>query len=267
MDLAATAGFFQSALAEGRLSHASLILGEDASFLAEQLAGLLLCREPENGRACGRCPECRRLAAGFHPDLMVVAPSPNSIKIDQIRELQRNASLAPYQAARKVFVVNEARKMTDEAANCLLKSLEEPVDEVFFILAADSGEGLLPTVLSRCQKFLLTAPARGEGDDLAEWLSGFMSAWGSRDLVALLKLGEGLAGDKLTAKRFLDRLALFFRDRLVQVETGPAGEDPWRAADLARCLTGVDMAARDLAANANTRLVLDGLFLRLAGEV
>ncbi|MDA8337553.1 MAG: hypothetical protein M0Z41_21655 [Peptococcaceae bacterium] len=272
MDFEGVAGFFQSALAGGRLSHAHLFLGQNAWPLAQNLAGLLLCRAPDGALACGRCPDCRQVGAGFHPDLTVVAPASASIKIEQIRELQRSACLAPYQAGRKVFIVNEAHKMTDDAANCLLKSLEEPVDNVFFILVADSGEGLLPTVVSRCQKFFVTAPAEAE-DPLVERLSEFMAAWGSRDIASLLKLGESLAEDKKVAGRFLDQLALFYRNRVVGSETGNTDPSPWeettgawRTRDLARCLDRVETAKRHLAANANTRLMLDSLFLHLAGE-
>lgn len=280
MDLEGVAGFFRSALAGGRLAHAYLFLGGAGSTaLAENLAGVLLCRAPENGRACGRCPDCRQLAGGFHPDLTVVAPAPNSIKIEQIRELQKAANLEPYQAGCKVFVVNDAQKMTADAANCLLKSLEEPTENVFFILVADSGEELLPTVVSRCQKFFVTGPTEAAGDAVVDQLPRFLAAWRARDVSSLLKLGEGLAEDKKLAGRFLDQLGVFYRDQVVRSETenadleifdweetGLAGEDMWRTADLARCFDRVETARRHLAANANTRLLLDSLFLHLAGE-
>ncbi|HUW65862.1 MAG TPA: hypothetical protein VMW83_14455 [Spirochaetia bacterium] len=282
MDSEGVAAFFQSALAGGRLAHAYLFLGAGgAGALAENLAAMLLCRAPENAHACGSCPDCRQLAGGFHPDLTLVAPAPNSIKIEQIRELQKVANLEPYQAGCKVFVVNEAQKMTDDAANCLLKSLEEPTENVFFILVADNGEEMLPTVVSRCQKFFVTGRLEAGTEAATGQLAGFMAAWQARDVSSLLKLGEGLAEDKKLAGRFLDQLAVFYRDQVVRSETGKAdlliheweetgwtAEDmaAWRTADLVRCFDRVETARRHLAANANTRLLLDSLFLHLAGE-
>lgn len=278
MDAEGVTAFFDSVLVGDKLSHAYLFLGGiEACSLAEKLAGMLLCQAPENAHSCDRCADCRQLAGGFHPDLAVVVPMPNTIKIEQIRELQKTANLEPYQAGRKVFVIKEAQKMTDDAANCLLKSLEEPAPNVFFILVADSGEEMLPTVVSRCQKFLVGGSVDSDVDPVR--LTGFLTAWREGDVISLLKVGEILAEDRKLAGEFLDHLAFFYRDQAVYSETGgvwahdwaKAGLSfsdlsAWQTSDLVRCFALVEEARRHLNANANTRLVMDSLFLHLAGE-
>jgi len=269
MDAAAVAGFFQAALEGGRLAHAYLLLGSDeAVSVAEDLASVLLCRAPENGRACNRCPDCRQVAAGSHPDLKVVAPEPNSIKIEQIRELQLSAGLTSFRAGRRVFLLKDAHKMTGDAANCLLKSLEEPTPGVFFILVAPNGEDLPATVVSRCQRFRVGGDTAGDGPalDSGARMDAFLASWEKGDVASLLRLGETLAEDKdkKAVPSFLDRLAAFFRDRAVQGEV--AGDRGESLMAMVRCFERVETARRRLSVNANTRLLLDSLFLHLSGE-
>ncbi|OPZ73783.1 MAG: DNA polymerase III subunit delta' [Firmicutes bacterium ADurb.Bin456] len=87
-----------------------------------------------------------------HPDLWVLQPDGNSIKIDQIRGVLRRAPYRSYQGGRKIFLIPRAEIMTAEAANCLLKTLEEPPGDTIFILISAWPQALLPTILSRCQR-------------------------------------------------------------------------------------------------------------------
>ena len=106
--------------------------------------------------------------AGFNPDLHIIRPEggvksnakasgKKSIKINQLRDLQNNAFLTAFGAGRQVYIIEQADKMTDAAANCLLKILEEPPRGVVFILVTDNLDGLLPTILSRCQLYRFTS--------------------------------------------------------------------------------------------------------------
>jgi len=269
VDAAAIDRFFQSALEGGRLVHAYLFLGSDeAVSVAQDLAAALLCRAPEKGRACTRCPDCRLVAAGSHPDLKVVAPEPSSIRIEQIRELRLSAGLTSFQGGRRVFLLKDAHKMTGDAANCLLKSLEEPTFGVFFILVAPSGEELAPTVVSRCQRFWIGGGREAGGDPgAATHIDAFVASWKERNVESLLRLVDNLAQDKdkKALVSFLDRLAVFFRDEAVRWEAaGSGGQSP--AAAMVRCFERVEDARRRLSFNANARLLLDSLFLYLAGE-
>ena len=100
---------------------------------------------------CGRCRSCRKILSGNHPDFIHIKPSGPYIKIAQVRALLNTLTVKPYEAARRVVLLSEAQAMNTEAANALLKVLEEPPPETILILTARQGSDLLPTVTSRCQ--------------------------------------------------------------------------------------------------------------------
>ncbi|MFD2170743.1 DNA polymerase III subunit delta' [Tumebacillus lipolyticus] len=137
----------------GKLAHAYLFLGpagagqeETAAYFAKAV----LC-ESVGTKPCGSCDQCRRFDSGNHPDLLVVEPEGNAIKIAQVRDLQKAFSRKAMQSASKVYLIHQADKMTVEAANSLLKFLEEPTSPVVAVLLAESKTMLLPTIISRCQ--------------------------------------------------------------------------------------------------------------------
>jgi len=103
--------------------------------------------------ACGSCPSCRKIDSGNHPDIHVIAPLPDKrdISIDQLREMQHIVSLRPYEAPRKVCIIEPAERMSVSAANSLLKTLEEPPGNALIILLTENAGMLLSTVRSRCQ--------------------------------------------------------------------------------------------------------------------
>lgn len=134
-----------------RMPHALLFAGPESVgkyLAAKTLAAALLC---ESGDApCGTCQSCRMVENESHPDLVVVRPDKQNIKIGEIRKMQKDLSLAPYMAERRVCIIDEADKMRDEAANSILKTLEEPVGDVVFILITAKRYQLLDTIRSRC---------------------------------------------------------------------------------------------------------------------
>lgn len=134
-----------------RMPHALLFAGPESVgkyLAAKTLAAALLC---ESGDApCGTCRSCRMVENESHPDLVVVRPDKQNIKIGEIRKMQKDLSLAPYMAERRVCIIDEADKMRDEAANSILKTLEEPVGDVVFILITAKRYQLLDTIRSRC---------------------------------------------------------------------------------------------------------------------
>jgi len=135
------------------LSQAYLFIGPahvGKTTLALYLARALNC-QAEKARPCGECTACRRIGAGRHADVRVLDDEGGSIKISQIRDLQREISLAPFEGRWRVYILCDFQRATLEAANCLLKTLEEPPPRVVLILTATESELLLPTIISRCQ--------------------------------------------------------------------------------------------------------------------
>ena len=161
-------------LAQGREAHAYLLTGPPhvgKMTLALNVAQAVNCL---NGAAepCGVCAQCHRVASGLHPDVRVVAPgyAPGNsaggrstrtvIGIDDVKEVLRSVNLNPYEGAKSVIIVDGAEAMSAEAANALLKTLEEPPPLVMFLLLAGDAEIVLPTIRSRCQLFALLPLAR-----------------------------------------------------------------------------------------------------------
>ncbi len=143
----------QQAIAVGKTPHAWLFHGPEGigkGMVARVFAQALLCGG-EGDRPCGLCFSCRQLDAGTHPDLLWVKAEGAAVKIEQIRSLQREASLAAYDGGYRVCILEDAEKMTVQAANSLLKILEEPDGHLIFVLIASSRHSLLETIISRCR--------------------------------------------------------------------------------------------------------------------
>lgn len=147
------ASILHNSMKNGRVAHAYLFAGGQGvgkKKLAIQFAKSLFCVE-QQGDACGKCHHCLRIESGNHPDLHVISPEGASIKIDQIRELQKEFSFKAVETSRNVYIIEHVEKMTVQAANSLLKFLEEPTYQVTAILLTEHLHQILPTILSRCQ--------------------------------------------------------------------------------------------------------------------
>jgi len=151
--------------------------------LALNLAYSLLCEKPlASGFACGSCPACHWLSQGSHPDFRLLQPDVLSlageetesgkkpskqINVEQIRELADFLGMTAHQGGRRVVVIHPAEAMNSNAANALLKGLEEPPKDMLFILVTHKPQQLLPTILSRCVSFVLTVP---DASTATRWL-------------------------------------------------------------------------------------------------
>lgn len=147
-------GLFARALRAGRIPHAYLFRGPDGvgkRRFAQGVAMAINCRSREGEAACGRCPSCRKYLSGNHPDLVLISPIKGTIRIEQIRALSKELGYPPFEAAMRVVIIEGIETMRREAANSLLKTLEEPPPDNLLILTADSSREILPTLLSRCQ--------------------------------------------------------------------------------------------------------------------
>ncbi len=186
----------RGALAEGKTGHAYLFLGPAGvgkKTLARAFAKQLLCLEPE-ADSCG-CRSCKQMDTGYHPDFETIVPSGNSIKIDQLREMQHNAYLRPMVGTHKIFFFPEAEQLTEAAANSFLKILEEPPSGVVFLFTAVRADNILPTIRSRCQVFqLFPVPS----EEIAQWLT--TKGFGEGEAQKRAKTSGGIPGVALSGE-------------------------------------------------------------------
>ncbi|MBI3162250.1 MAG: DNA polymerase III subunit delta' [Chloroflexi bacterium] len=143
--------------ARGEARHAYLFCGPPGlgrRTLALRLAQALNCQSPiDAGVPCGKCRDCKQIESMRHPDMNVIQAETEggTLKVDQVREVQHSLSLKPYQAAYRVALFLRFQEANDNAANALLKTLEEAPAHAILLLTADNPEQLLPTIVSRCE--------------------------------------------------------------------------------------------------------------------
>lgn len=186
----------QAVFVAKRLAHGILIHeapGAGGDWLAQWLAQMVLCEHP-TAPPCGVCASCGRVAMQQHPDLLWVRPQDDSrqLKIEQVRELTQELSLTSHQGRYKVGVLSPADSLNRFAANALLKTLEEPPRQTLLVLVATHPSRLPPTLLSRCQRVRVQAPAReealawlkAESPDSADW-NAVLDALGEAPMLAV----------------------------------------------------------------------------------
>lgn len=303
-----------AALTSNRVSHAYLFYGPPG--VGKKTAGLafaraLLCSGGGDD-ACEVCDDCIRSRRGVHPDLHLIRPDGASIKIRQLRDICGEAVFTSFGEGRQVFLVEQAERMTTAAANSFLKTLEEPVAGVVFILVTDDAAAIPSTVLSRCLCYRFSSLSREDVVTIIEREAGHagqayaLAALSGGSPGRALALLDGLAGrdralqlalnlaagrrtavpappEELSgredAQEFVNHLAVLFRDVMVMQQAGRnellinidrrddiAGlAGAYGRREVLDILLTAEETARRLAGNANQRLALDALLLKIAG--
>jgi DNA polymerase III subunit delta' len=201
------------------LPQSSLFAGPDGvgkKTLALALARLAQCKNESEDQACGRCSSCVKAASGNHPDIMLVEPVTGAIRIETMRRLSLEAQYRPFQGAKRFFIVDQAERMTEEASNSILKTLEEPPSTSHIVLVTAYPERLLSTIRSRCQIFSFHSLSRQEIEDYLT----FNQIAGDRTLRA------AFAGGSIGSALALDLESMIAdRDRMLDLLT------QWRRAE------------------------------------
>ncbi len=172
------------AVVHDQLPHALIFGGPDGvgkKLLATELAKYLNCQlrpsaeEPSRFLyGCDTCSSCKKISAGTHPDVRIISPEETYIRIDQMRQIRSELNLRPFEGRERVYIIDQAEKLNLEASNSILKTLEEPPENVIIILVSVNPNALLPTIRSRCQLYKF-------------------SPIGLSDMIAVLKSEKGLS--------------------------------------------------------------------------
>ncbi|MGH3412388.1 MAG: DNA polymerase III subunit delta' [Marmoricola sp.] len=194
------------------MAHAWLFTGPPGSGRSNAALAFAAGLQCERG-GCGQCASCREVRAGSHPDVRVTRTEKLSIGVDEVRELVRSSALAPVGERWQVLVVEDADRLTDQAANGLLKAIEEPTDRTVWLLCAPTVEDVLPTIRSRARTVVLSTPSTAEvADFLAR--SGAppeTAAYAARASQGHIGRARALAHDEDTRRRRREVVAIPLR--------------------------------------------------------
>lgn len=284
----------KQAVSHHMVSHSYLFIGPEGigkRLFAREFAKMLLCLEKNT--ACGTCKSCMELDSQNHPDYMEIQPDGNAIKIEQIRMLQSKVIEKPIISSQKVYVINDSDKMTKEAQNCLLKTLEEPPQYVTIILIGSNETMYLNTIKSRCTKIafqeieeqvLRTYLAEKEGmtdipDSFVKLLGGSIAkAQKLKEKQATYEQIEKLL-DKMKTHTMLDiwKMEDCFRKNkediidLLDITNvilyHKAMEDPMRAICYLNSMQIVEKTKKRIKSNSNFDMSIDGLLLSIWEEI
>ncbi|MFH1823971.1 MAG: hypothetical protein ABH873_01930 [Candidatus Firestonebacteria bacterium] len=224
-----------------KISHAYLFLGKEGigkKKFAIEFAKIINCENLDlnNISSCEKCVSCVNINLGKHPDVTIIEPEKNIIRIDEIREIRKRIFLKPY-CKVKVCIVNDAEKMNPQSSDAFLKTLEEPVGDVVFLLIVSNLYSVFPTIRSRCQIMKFTDLK--ENEILTYLKSKFNISHDS--LIYLVNLSEGSMGKVIS---YIERDILKSREKIFDFFDNP--ESKKKLFDMKIFKEGIDIHFEDL---------------------
>lgn len=211
----------KNAVHENKVGHAYLFCGPRGTgktTMARLLAKSVNCEHPQSA-PCGTCENCIAANNGTHPDIVEINAA-NETHVEDIRELIERSTLAPMQGKHKVYIIDEVHQLSSAASSALLKTLEEPPENVIFILATTDPQKLLPTIISRCQRFDFTKVRKDQirdhlldiagkenihMEEKAAMMIAELSDGGMRDALSIMDQCASYTSDDITAEA-IDRI-------------------------------------------------------------
>lgn len=206
----------QGFITASRIPHAIMIEGESTAAnieLARYIAAAAVC--DSNTKPCGSCRNCHLSQIGSHPDIATIVPleGKKNLSVDQIRELRAEAYVKPHSASHRVFIIEDASRMNPQAQNALLKVLEEPPQNVIFILLVPSKTMLLDTIISRCV-LLSLLDTKNDHTEHIDNANKFIDLLLLGSEYEMLKLLTPLEKSRADAEAFFTALSLCTAERL-----------------------------------------------------
>ncbi len=235
----------RNALTSGRISHAYLFCGPRGTGKTSTgriLAKAVNCLTNGNGEPCNACPMCQAITEARALDVIEIDAASNT-GVDDIRSLREKVNYAPNQARYKVYIIDEVHMLSNSASNALLKTLEEPPPHVIFILATTESHKILPTVLSRCQRFDFRRLSQA---DIISKLDHICQKEGIHiEPEALRLIAKSATGSLRDAENLLEQLTTYYGSEIglqqAQAILGITGD--WRAKELVKHIINNDIAA------------------------
>ena len=235
----------RNALNSGRVSHAYLFYGPRGTGKTSTgriLAKAVNCLTNGKGEPCNACPMCQAVTEGRALDVIEIDAASNR-GIDEIRELRERVNYAPNQARYKVYIIDEVHMLTKEASNALLKTLEEPPPYVIFVLATTEVHKVLPTILSRCQRFDFRRISQA---DVVSKLTHICNEEGIHvEPEGLRLMAKSATGSLRDAENLLQQLTTYYGSEVelhqIQAILGVTGD--WRVKELVKHIINNDVSA------------------------
>ena len=216
-------GYLRSSIRNNRISHAYIFSGPNGvgkRIAAINFAKTLNCQTSASCEPCETCPSCKKINESSHPDVSIIAPEKDgaSIKIEDVRRIIKDIYLKPFEAKLKVYIIDGAQYMKHEAANALLKTLEEPPTDSILILITENLKALFHTIVSRCQVVRFFPLKKKEIEDILMKEHGVSAM----DAHVLANLSDGMLGEAI---RFKDADIFAKRSSLIKSISSGSSSD------------------------------------------